>query len=55
MWRPSLKVVTSAGVSDVSTNAALGRALVSFATIFSLQRPVHLLSLSSKYGLRLGT
>lgn len=33
----------------------LGRALASLATIFSLHRPVHLLSLSSKYGLRLGT
>ena len=48
---PSLTRVTSVGVSDASMNETLGRALASLSTIFSLQIPVHLLSLSSKYGL----
>jgi hypothetical protein len=37
-----------AGISEESTKDALGRAFASFPMILSLQRPVHLLSLSSK-------
>ena len=48
---PSLMRATSVEVSDASMNETLGRALASLSTIFSLHIPVHLLSLSSKYGL----
>ena len=44
----TLSVEVSVGTSEASRNEALGRALESLSIIFSLQIPVHLLSLSSK-------
>ena len=52
-WSSFFTSATSVSCSAVSMETH-GRDFASFSTMFSLQIPVQALSLSSKYGLRLG-